>query len=94
MLTRILDTQAIDIENKTIQYELSIDLERMDLMKHENIPKKVNAYKVIVTPSVVTYTDFLHRFRFEIQYGTLKKDKFKQIGESIKTQSEALPFLS
>ena len=93
MLKRILDTEGIDMENETIQGELAIDLERMDLMKHD-APKKANAYKVIVEPSLVTYDEHFHRFRFEIQYGILKKDKFNPIGESIRTQSEALPFLS
>jgi hypothetical protein len=47
-----------------------------------------------VEPSTVTYSEMLYRFKFEIQYGYLKKNsKFKPLGKPIKTQSEALPFL-
>ncbi|MHA1988791.1 MAG: hypothetical protein ACW98D_19380 [Promethearchaeota archaeon] len=91
MLTRILDTEAIDTENEIIQHELETDLKRIDSMDFKNAPKEANAYKVIVKPSLVTYFEEFHRFIFEIQYGTLEKGEFSQIGESIKTQSELLP---
>jgi len=94
MLERIIDTSAIDITNSQIKYELEIDLERMNKLEHNEAPKKANAYKVKVEPSQVTYSEMLYRFRFELQYGYLKKNKeFRPIGKSIKTQSEALPFL-
>ena len=93
MLERILDTNAIDMEDSHIVYELNIDLKRMDKLEHYNLSKSVTAYKVIVTPSTMTYGEGLHRFLFEIQYGYKKKNgEFKQIGKSLRTQSEALPF--
>ncbi len=93
MLERILDTSAIDMTDSHIVYELNIDLERMDKLEHNESPRKANAYKVKVEPSRVTYYEGLHRFRFEIQYGYLRKNgKFKSLGKPIQTQSESLPF--
>ena len=93
MLERILNTDAIDMDNSQIAYELEIDLERMDKLEHKTAPKTANSYKVTVRPSTVTYSEMMYRFRFEIQYGYLKKNKeFRPIGKSLQTQSEALPW--
>ena len=76
-----------------IRSELDTDLRRMDHMKHENAPEGANAYKVKVEPSTRTYNPLMHRFRYEIQYGKLDKDKFIPLGEPENTQTEALPMI-
>jgi hypothetical protein len=91
MLTRILDTTEIDMHNSEIRAELKIDLRRMDRLKHEGMPRNSNAYRVKVMPSVITYAPGLHRFRFEIQYGTMINGKFQRNGEAVLYQTESLP---
>lgn len=93
MLTRILDTSKIDTNNPEIKFELEIDLNRMDKLDHSKKPKGTNAYQVKVKPSTQTYMDGLHRFIFEIQYGAIRKGKFKPKGELIFYQSETLPMI-
>jgi len=93
MLTRILDTTRIDINNSQIKHELEIDLRRMDHINHEDAPKGTEAYILIVEPSQRTYSSMLYRFRFEIQYGKYDSNKFIPLGEPKKTQSEALPMI-
>lgn len=92
-MERILDTSSIDMTNNQIVRELEINLERMNKLNHTEAPKRANAYKVIVKPSNITYSEMLYRFRFEIQYGRLKwNKKFKPLGNAVFTQSEVLPF--
>ncbi len=93
MLTRILDTSAIDMDDLGIQYELAIDLRRMNALEHESAPENITAYKVKVTPSTQTYSEGLHRFRFEIQYGNLNNNHFEPKGESVFYQTETLPMI-
>lgn len=93
MLTRILDTTAIDMKDPEIRRELEIDLKRMDRLPHDESPKNSNAYKVNVTPSTQTYHPGLHRFRFLIQYGELAGEQFKPLGDVVRFQSETLPML-
>src|SRR3989338_5113979 len=48
MLTRILDTIEIDMNNPEIRAELGTDLRRMDRLRHEGMPEGSDAYKVKV----------------------------------------------
>lgn len=93
MLTRILNTSGIDVNDPEIQRELKTDLRRMDSLRHEHMPKGVNAYKVTATPSTVTYMLGLHRFKFKIQYGCIDNNKFEPKGEPVFYQTETLPMI-
>ncbi len=90
MLTRILDTSQIDMNDIQIRAELDIDLQRMDKLPHDRAPNGSNAYKVAITPGH-TYTLSCHQFDFQLQYGILKKDKFTSMGEPVKYTTELLP---
>jgi hypothetical protein len=65
----------------------------MDKLRHENLPENADAYLVKVMPSSQTYTSHLHRFIFEIQYGTMKDETFLPIGKPVRYQSETLPMI-
>lgn len=91
MLKRILDTTEVDMNNPKIKSELETDLKRMDHLKHEEMPKDSDAYKVRVKPSKKTYTSNLYRFIFEIQYGKITEQGFEPKGETIIYQTESLP---
>jgi hypothetical protein len=93
MLTRILDASRINMDDPHIKYELEADLRRMDFIRHEDAPKDAEACRVIVEPSSITYSQILHRFRFEIQYGKYDNGRFVALGDAQKTQSEALPMI-
>ena len=93
MLTRILDTTEIDMDNPEILAELDTDLRRMDYMKHEEMPEGSDAYRVKVSPSTRTYMPGLHRFRFEIQYGKMIDGELKPKGEVALYQTETLPMI-
>jgi hypothetical protein len=93
MLTRMLDTSGIDMNDPLIKSELEIDLRRMDRLKHEEMPDGVNAYNVIITPSTRTYSPLLHRFLFEIQYGCIIGNNFEPKGKPLRYQSETLPMI-
>ena len=93
MLTRILDTIEIDMNDPEIQSELRTDLRRMDRLKHEEMPEGSDAYRVKVMPSTRTYMSGLHRFRFEIQYGSLVNGEFEPKGEPVLYQTESLPMI-
>jgi hypothetical protein len=93
MLTKILDTTGIDMEDSEIVSELEIDLKRMDYLKHYEMPEGCNAYKVRVLTSKRTYMSGFHRFRFFIQYGTIINDELKPIGEEVFYQTETLPMI-
>lgn len=89
MLTRILDTSEIDVNDTQIMGELEEDLRRMDKLQYS---EGVNACAVKVMPSTRTYSTTLHRFRFEIQYGDLVDGVFKPKSEKENYQTETLPF--
>ncbi len=93
MLTRILDTSKIDIEDPQIRRELNQDLRRMDRLKHVEMPDDVDTFKVKVKPSSITYHAGLHRFVFELQYGNMVEDEFKPKGEVVSYQTETLPMI-
>lgn len=93
MLTRILDTTEINMNDPEIQAELRTDLRRMDRLRHEEMPEGCDSYRVKVMPSTRTYMPGLHRFRFEIQYGNLVDDKLKPKGEVVFYQTETLPMI-
>ena len=93
MLTRILDTTEIDMDNPEIRAELETDLRRMDHMKHEEMPEDSDAYKVRVLPSTRTYMPGLHRFRFIMQYGKMLDGELKPKGEEVVYQTETLPMI-
>jgi hypothetical protein len=92
MLTRLLDTTAIDIGDHQIRSELEIDLRRMDAMQHEARPPVANAYLVRVTPAI-TYSALQHMFNYEILYCMEKNGEFQTIGGPIKLQTETLPMI-
>ena len=93
MLTRILDTSGIYMNDPKIRSELETDLRRMDRLQHENIPKGVDTYRVKVSPSTRTYMPGLHRFIFEIKYGNIKGGEFEPKGETVFHQTETLPMI-
>lgn len=88
MLTRILDTSRIAIDNGEVAYELSIDLRRMDRLSHSARPALANAYVCTVRPSV-----YLHNFLFELQYGIKTQSGFEPVGPPQHYNTETLPFL-
>ncbi|MBI2545019.1 MAG: hypothetical protein HYW22_00250 [Candidatus Aenigmarchaeota archaeon] len=91
MLIRILDTSNIG-SDPSIRTELDMDLRRMDRLNHRKYPR-VNAYRVVVTPSAFTYTEVHHRFNFELQYGMLNDGAFTPVGEPVIYSTETLPFI-
>ncbi|MEK6933427.1 MAG: hypothetical protein AABW75_00960 [Nanoarchaeota archaeon] len=93
MLTRILDTTEIDMNNPEIRVELNTDLRRMDHLRHEEMPEGSGVYRVKVMPSTRTYLPGLHRFRFEIQYGNMLDGELKPKGEKVLYQTETLPMI-
>ena len=92
-MKRIVDTSQIDTDNPLIRNELDIDLRRMNRLDHSEAPDGADAYRVVVKPSSATYSEFLHRFIFEIQYGKFDGGEFIPLGEVLKKQTETLPFL-
>ena len=90
MLARILDTSGIDMDDPKVRAELETDLRRMDRLRH---PEDNDAYRVKVSPSTETWSAELHRFRFEIQYGSLVGGEFKPKGETVRHQTESLPMI-
>ena len=93
MLTRILDTTKINMNDSEIRAELNMDLRRMDCMEHEEMPEGSDVYLLEVSPSIQTYRPGFHRFRFKIQYGNLIDGEIRIKGKSKHTQSEALPII-
>jgi len=89
----MVDTIGIDLTDPKIEWELEIDLRRMDKLRHEYMPEGANAYRVTVTPSTQTYSRGLHRFLFELQYGLINSDQFEPFGNPVRYQSETLPMI-
>jgi CheY-like chemotaxis protein len=90
-LRRIIDTSAIDLCDPMIKFELDQDLKRMDHLRY--LPDGVDAYSAKVNPSTQTYSEMLHRFLFEVQYGNIVGKDFVAEGEPVMYQSEGLPMI-
>lgn len=87
-----IDTSQIDMNEILIQSELRSDLRRMDRLAHEKALELSNAYKLLVKPGF-TYSEFMHRFEFYLQYGLSIKGVFTPVGDPVRYISECLPML-
>ncbi|MFA5174189.1 MAG: hypothetical protein WC438_03330 [Candidatus Pacearchaeota archaeon] len=88
MLTKIVDTSQVKIENIIQQSGLAIDLNRLKKLKHNSKPTGTEAFKIVVRNGT-----FFDSFLFEIQYGRIDNGQFKKIGESATYCTDTLPYL-
>jgi hypothetical protein len=93
MLTRILDTSNIDMDDPEIRAKLEIDLKRMDHLDHREFAEGCDAFMVVVRPHPEFYHPSLYRFRFELKYGTIKDDEFFPSGKTATFGTQTLPYI-
>lgn len=76
------------MDDPQIRLSLGIDLQRMDVLKHYDMPKGANAYRVVAKSGFLPLS-----LIFEIRYGLQTDEEFVPVGQTVRYSTETLPLL-